>query len=221
MERKRMDNFRKECEEMIEAQLIRRGINNLIVIEAMRKVPRHLFVSSSLWSEAYEDHPLPIGEGQTISQPYIVALMTQLLDLKGKEKVLEIGTGSGYQTAILAELAKEVYSIERIEILAIRAERKLQELGYKNVFLFSRDGSLGLNEYAPYDCIIVTAATPGIPIPLFKQLNEGGKMVIPKGEVSFSQTLMLVEKKNEKMKQTPICGCVFVPLIGKYGWDSG
>ncbi|MCK4648844.1 protein-L-isoaspartate(D-aspartate) O-methyltransferase, partial [bacterium] len=168
---------------------------------------------------AYQDHPLPLGEGQTISQPYMVALMTESLGLKGDEKVLEVGTGSGYQAAILAELSKEVYTIERFKSLAENAKKALGDLGYENVKVIIGDGSQGLEEEAPFDRIMVTAGAPVLPKSLADQLAEGGKMVIPVGG-SFSQALLLVEKEKDKMKTTSVCGCVFVPLIGEYGWKK-
>ncbi len=204
---------------MLEEQLIARGIKNERLLAAFLKVERHKFVSSDLRPSAYSDFPLPIGEGQTISQPYIVALMTECLDLSGSEKILEIGTGSGYQTAILAELAKEVYTIERFKHLALQAEDLFKELGYNNIKLRVGDGTLGWAEGAPFERIIITAASPRVPLPLAEQLKDGGKMVLPLGE-SFSQVLTVVEKKNQKIEYKEICGCVFVPLVGKYGWNK-
>ncbi|TRZ48574.1 protein-L-isoaspartate(D-aspartate) O-methyltransferase [bacterium] len=204
---------------MVEEQLIRRGIKDERLLAAFYKVERHKFIPDDLGPGAYGDYPIPIGESQTISQPYIVALMTELLDLKGEERVLEIGTGSGYQAAILAELAKEVYSIERFKNLALSAEETLKRLGYTNVKIKIGDGTLGWPEEAPFDRIIITAASPRLPLPLTDQLKEGGKMVLPLGE-SFSQVLTLIEKKGAKLEQCDICGCVFVPLVGKYGWNK-
>ncbi len=202
---------------MIAEQLIPRGISDKRVLDAFRKVCRHEFVPEKLQDVAYADYPLPVGEGQTISQPYMVALMTELLALKGGEKVLEVGTGSGYQAAILAELTKDVYSVERIEVLADKAREKLQGLGYKNVTVKIGDGTLGLQERAPFDAIIVTAGAPQMPKSLVSQLNENGRMVIPIGS-GFSQVLTLAEKKGDKIIAREVCGCVFVPLIGKEGW---
>ncbi len=204
---------------MVEQQLIPRGISNERVLEAFRTVERHVFIPAELRDSAYEDHPLPIGEGQTISQPYMVALMTQCLDLKGDEKILEIGTGSGYQAAILATIVKEVYSVERVELLAKRAESALKKLGYNNVKIKVGDGTLGWKEYAPYDGIIVTAAAPKIPDTYMEQLSVGGKLVIPAGEM-YSQVLTVVEKKTDGIRAREICGCVFVPLLGKEGWKE-
>lgn len=210
-------NFVQKQKEMIENQLKSRGIKDEKVLNAMVCVPRHFFVEHALEERAYEDYPLPIGEGQTISQPYMVALMTESLQLDGSEKVLEIGTGSGYQTAVLAEIVEQVYTIERIERLAKRARKILEELGYKNIISKVGDGTLGWEEFAPYDSILITAGSPEVPEKLFIQLKEGGKMVIPLGD-SHSQVLTLVEKKKGKEITTPICGCTFVPLIGRYGW---
>jgi protein-L-isoaspartate(D-aspartate) O-methyltransferase len=204
---------------MVEEQLIPRGITNKKVLDAFYKVERHKFIPEDLRDNAYGDFPIPIGDGQTISQPYIVALMTECLDLKGDQKVLEIGTGSGYQAAILAELAKEVYSVERFEGLAKRAETVLCELGYTNIKIKRGDGTLGWPEFAPFERIIITAASPRVPLPLTEQLAEHGKLVLPLGE-SFSQVLTLVEKKQGKLYPTEICGCVFVPLVGKYGYPE-
>lgn len=209
-------DYNKLRKKMVEEQIIARGIKDKRVIKAFYKVERHLFVPPHIRESSYGDFPLPIGEGQTISQPYMVALMTECLRLKGDEKVLEIGTGSGYQTAILAELSKEVYSIERIESLANRAKQILEELGYKNINIYVGDGTLGLPEKAPYDRIIVTAAGSSVPPPLVEQLKEEGIMVIPLGG-SFSQVLTILEKKKEGIVSEEVCGCVFVPLIGKYG----
>jgi protein-L-isoaspartate(D-aspartate) O-methyltransferase len=202
---------------MVEDQLIPRGIKNQRVLDAFYKVQRHRFVPEEIRNSAYSDFPVPIGRGQTISQPYIVALMTEYLDLSGQEKVLEIGTGSGYQTAILAELTKEIYSIERFEELSKNAWAILNEFGYTNVSLKVDDGTLGWPESAPFDRIIITAASPRIPLPLTEQLKENGKFILPLGE-NTTQILTLVEKKNNKFEYTNLCGCVFVPLVGKYGW---
>lgn len=205
--------------EMVEGQLIPRGISDKRVLEAFLRVERHEFVPADLREDAYRDHPLPIGEGQTISQPYMVALMTQCLGLTGKEKVLEIGAGSGYQAAILANLAKEVYSVERIGSLAKRAGETLKRLGYNNVKVEISDGTLGWEEYAPYDGIVVTAAAPDIPPPYIEQLKEGGRLIIPAGSM-FTQVLTVIEKKKDALRTSEVCGCVFVPLVGKYGWKK-
>jgi len=204
---------------MVEEQIISRGIRDSEVIEAMKKVPRHLFVEEALQSQGYSDHPLPIGEKQTISQPYMVALMTEALQLTGKEKVLEIGAGSGYQTAILAELGEKVFSIERIRSLAIRARKLLYELGYFNVEIKIFDGTYGWVEEGPFDAIIVTAGAPDIPQPLIDQLTIGGRLVIPVGD-AFVQDLIRVTKTGEGIKREDLGGCRFVKLIGRYGWEG-
>lgn len=210
------DSMRKR---MVEEQLILRGISDKRVLETFRKVPRHKFVDDEYLESAYSDYPLPIGCNQTISQPYMVALMTELLKPGMGSRVLEIGTGSGYQLAILCELAKEVYSIERIEALAQRSKMMVEKLGYANFKIKTGDGTLGWQEYAPYDGIMVTAGAPGIPDSLVNQLNEGGRLVIPIGG-SFSQMLTLVEKSEGSVKMRQVSSCVFVPLIGKDGWSS-
>ena len=204
---------------MVEEQIISRGIRDSEVIEAMKKVPRHLFVEEALQSQGYSDHPLPIGEKQTISQPYMVALMTEALQLVGKEKVLEIGAGSGYQTAILAELGERVFSIERIRSLAIRARKLLYELGYFNFEIKIFDGTYGWVEEGPFDSIIVTAGAPDIPQPLIDQLTIGGRLVIPVGD-AFVQDLIRITKTGEGIKREDLGGCRFVKLIGRYGWED-
>ena len=204
---------------MVEEQIISRGIKDPKLIDAMEKVPRHLFVEEALQSQAYNDHPLPIGEKQTISQPYMVALMTEALQLTGKEKILEIGTGSGYQTAILAEIAGKVFSIERIRSLAIKARKLLYELGYFNVEIKIFDGTFGWAEEAPFDAIIVTAGSPDIPQPLVDQLAIGGRLVIPLGDPSI-QDLIRIIKTEEGTKREDLGGCRFVKLIGRYGWNE-
>jgi len=204
---------------MVEEQIIARGIKDKKVISAFLKVPREEFVPEDLKKYAYIDSPLSIGEGQTISQPYIVALMTEALKLKGYEKVLEIGTGSGYQAAILAEIGCEVYSVERIESLAKRAESLLKKLGY-NVKIKIGDGTLGWEEYSPYDRIIVTAAGPKIPETLLAQLSENeGRLIMPIGD-RFFQDLILVIKRGKEIEKINLGGCQFVPLIGKEGWEE-
>jgi protein-L-isoaspartate(D-aspartate) O-methyltransferase len=202
--------FSKLREKMVRAQIEARGIKDRAVLGAMRRVRRHQFVPWFYRSFAYEDRPLPIGEGQTISQPYIVALMTELLGLTGKERVLEIGTGSGYQAAILAELAAYVYTIEILSPLAERADELLKRLGYKNILVKCGDGYLGWEEYAPFDAIIVTCAPEEIPQTLVEQLAEGGRMVIPVGSVY--QELKLIEKKNGKVEVRSIIPVRFVPM---------
>ncbi|MBI4846127.1 MAG: protein-L-isoaspartate(D-aspartate) O-methyltransferase [Candidatus Omnitrophica bacterium] len=210
-------NIDESKKAMIECQLVSRGIKSQRVLDAFLEIPRHEFIPPELMSQAYADCPLPIGKGQTISQPYMVALMTELLDLKGDERVLEIGTGSGYQAAILSRLAKDVYSVERIEVLAQSAQTRLRKFGYNNVHIYTDDGTVGLEEFAPYGRIIVTAGAPEIPPLLVEQLNDGGKLVIPVGG-RLTQSLMLIEKNGQEVSSKDVCGCVFVPLIGEKGW---
>jgi len=204
-------------ERMVREQLIGRGISDEKVLDAFKKIPRHKFVQEELRGSAYNDYPLPIGDGQTISQPYMMALMTECLGLKGGERVLEIGTGSGYQLAILAEIAKEVYSVERLEDLANTASGALTDLGYTNFEIKVGDGTLGWEEHRPYDGIIVTAGAPKIPNSLIRQLKDGGRLVIPVGG-EFGQVLTITQKSGDTVKIRQVCGCVFVPLIGKEGW---
>ena len=214
-----MKDYTDERLNMVDVQLAHRGIKDKRVLDTIRKVTRHLFVPSDLASVAYADQPLSIGESQTISQPYMVALMSECLRLSGGEKILELGTGSGYQTAILAELGSFVYTIEKINTLSIGAQRTLKHLGYENIKFKVGDGTVGWAKNAPYDRIIVTAGAPRISKVLIGQLSEGGRMVIPVGN-SFSQELVVVSKINRKIKTENICGCMFVPLIGKYGWNN-
>jgi|UniRef100_A0A7C5EWT3 protein-L-isoaspartate(D-aspartate) O-methyltransferase len=204
---------------MVESQIRQRGVTSSRVLAAMTKVPRHRFVPPHLWDQAYNDYPLPIGENQTISQPYIVALMTEALDLRSTDKVLELGTGSGYQAAILAELAAQVFSIDRVPSLARKAEETLKALGYSNVRIRVGDGTLGWPEEAPFDAIMVTAGSPQIPPPLLEQLAPGGRLVIPVGD-QFSQTLTRVRRTAEGLKYEYLGGCRFVKLIGRYGWQE-
>lgn len=196
---------------MVAEQIEARGIKDNSVLEALRKVPRHMFVPQDMQSYAYQDEPLPIGEGQTISQPYIVAYMTEVLQLEGKDKVLEVGTGSGYQAAILAEIAREVYTVEIIEFLSHKAKTVLEKLGYKNVYFEIGDGTLGWKEHEPYDAIIVTAAPARVPKALQEQLRTSGKMIIPVG--SMFQELVLVTKGARKLKKKKLLPVRFVPLI--------
>jgi protein-L-isoaspartate(D-aspartate) O-methyltransferase len=204
---------------MVETQLVARDISDQKVINAFYKVPRHEFVPREFVSRSYGDFPIAIGCNQTISQPYIVALMTQALELKGDEKILEVGAGSGYQTAILAEICKEVYSVERIPTLANRATGLLDKLGYTNIKIKVGDGTEGWREFSPFDGITVTAASPEIPACLIEQLSIGGRMIIPIGG-HFSQMLTLVQRKEDGFVTRDICGCTFVPLVGKYGWHG-
>lgn len=204
---------------MVSNQLIPRGIKDERVLDAMRTVPRHLFIPADLRYMAYADAPLPIGNRQTISQPYIVALMTELLELEGKERVLEIGTGSGYQAAILAAVAETVYTVERISELAQNSQKVFQELGIRNIQIFQRDGSSGLPEFAPFDAIIVTAAAPRVPSPLQEQLAENGRLVLPVGSRD-GQVLERWRKIGDTLQSEHIAPVAFVPLVGDFGWDS-
>jgi protein-L-isoaspartate(D-aspartate) O-methyltransferase len=199
-------------EKMVETQIKARGVKDPRVLSALLKVERHRFVPEEYLSSAYSDQPLPIGEGQTISQPYIVALMTELLELKGTEKVLEIGTGSGYQAAVLAELAKEVYTIEIIEALASTAKKRLWEMGYQNINVKAGDGYLGWPEAAPFDAIIITCAPDHVPEPLVEQLREGGRLVLPVG--AFAQELKKIVKRSGKIEASDILPVLFVPMTG-------
>jgi protein-L-isoaspartate(D-aspartate) O-methyltransferase len=214
-----MMDLKKARERMVRDQLVPRGINDPRVLAAMSTVPRHFFVEEPLWGEAYNDYPVPIGERQTISQPYIVALMTQALELKGQEKVLEIGTGSGYQTAILAELSKKVFSIERIRPLFQKARRIIDQLKYFNVRLKVNDGTQGWQEESPFDAIMVTAAAPDIPAPLLEQLALNGRMVIPVGD-RYAQALKKIIKTEEGFQEEDLGGVRFVSLIGEHGWQE-
>jgi protein-L-isoaspartate(D-aspartate) O-methyltransferase len=204
---------------MVEEQVVARGIKDARVIAAMRKIPRHLFVEEALQNQAYSDRPLPIGEKQTISQPYMVALMSEALQLTGKEKVLEIGSGSGYQTAILAEMARQVFSVERILSLTMKARMLLINLGYTNVEVKFSDGTEGWIGESPFDAIIVTAGSPDIPQPLVHQLAAGGRLVIPVGDES-AQDLIRLTKTEEGIKREDLGGCRFVKLIGRHGWSE-
>lgn len=212
-------NFSALRKKMVEEQLIPRGIKDKKVLEAFQKVPRHNFVPKRYLDSAYGDFPLSIGEGQTISQPYMVALMTECLGLSGEETILEIGAGSGYQAAILAELASRVYTVERVVSLAEKARACLKNLDYKNIQIEIGDGTRGWPEFAPYEGIVVTAAAPDIPKPLIEQLRIKGKLVIPIGG-SFNQMLTVITKHKDRIETKQICGCVFVPLLGKYGWKE-
>lgn len=205
---------------MVAEQLLSRGIRDKNVLGVFRKVPRHIFLDPESQKDAYADSPVSIGNGQTISQPYIVALMVQLADIVKSDKILEIGTGSGYETAIVAELGGSVFSVERVPLLAAKARRVLEKEGYENIKIKVGDGTLGWQEFAPFDKIVVTASSSDIPQPFLDQLCVGGRLVIPVGS-RFSQTLTVVERqKKDKFLKKEICGCVFVPLIGKYGWED-
>jgi len=212
-------DYRLARENMVKNQIISRGVADPGVLEAMGKIQRHLFVEEALVGEAYNDHPLPVGYKQTISQPYIVALMTEALELTGKEKTLEIGTGSGYQTAILAELSKTVYTIERIEPLLEKSKMLLESLGYTNIFFRAFDGTLGWHEFAPYDAIIVTAGAPKIPHPLKDQMAEGGRLILPIVN-RHGQDLIKVKRIKNGIKEENLGGCRFVDLIGTHGWKE-
>ena len=211
--------FEGARERMVQTQLLDRGVHDPRVIHAMRKVPRHLFVEPALVNRAYDDDPLPIGAKQTISQPYIVGYMLQALKLKGTERVLEIGTGSAYQTALLAELCANVFSVEKLRSLAVQARTLLDELCYYNVAIHLGDGTLGWSEHAPYDAIIVAAGAPKVPAPLAQQLAAGGRFIIPIGDEQ-SQTLKLTSRTPTGLEETDLGGCRFVKLLGRYGWPG-
>jgi len=212
-------SFDLERKLMVEEQLKQRGIDDQKVLDAMEKIPRHLFVPQELRSSSYYDGPLAIGEGQTISQPYMVAIMTQCLKVNRGDKILEIGTGSGYQTAVLLEIGAEVYTIERYKSLADEAERRLKDLGYETFQVQVGDGTVGWPEQAPFHGIIVTAAAPE-PLKIYKeQLAEGGRLVIPVGS-RYSQTLTQITRLKDRFNMEEFTPCVFVPLVGKYGWKE-
>jgi len=202
---------------MVQRQLVGRGVRDPHVLTAMEEVPRHFFVDEALRNEAYDDSPLPIGEGQTISQPYMVAVMTELLHLNGEERVLEIGTGSGYQAAVLTRLCRWVYTMERLEGLSQRARKAVAGCGYANISFVVGDGTQGWPDHAPYDGIIVTAGAPNIPHTLIDQLVDGGRLVIPVGD-RFSQVLKLVIRTKDGTIVESHTGCRFVDLVGKFGW---
>ncbi len=214
------DQFAAVRDRMVAEQIRARGVADPRVLAALRQVPRHRFIPEPLWSQAYGDYPLPIGEDQTISQPYIVGLMTEILGLQETDRVLEVGTGSGYQAAVLAELAAAVFSIDRRGGLADQAQSILDSLGYRNIRIRVGDGTLGWPEEAPFDGIIVTAGAPQVPRPLVEQLAVGGRLVIPVGD-RFTQTLTCVRQTGEGLQYEYHGGCRFVRLIGKYGWDGG
>jgi protein-L-isoaspartate(D-aspartate) O-methyltransferase len=216
----RASDFAKARARMVDEQLIPRGIHDLQTLEAMRTVPRHLFVEDAMKDQAYGDFPLPIGRGQTISQPYIVALMTQTLGLKGHESVLEIGTGSGYQAAILSQICAKVYTVERVDSLLVEARKIFDSLHYLNILTKLDDGTNGWPEFAPYDAIIVTAGGPRVPEPLLEQLADPGVLVIPVGDRGV-QDLRRVSKKDGQITEKTIEFVRFVSLIGDHGWESG
>ncbi|MBI4807093.1 MAG: protein-L-isoaspartate(D-aspartate) O-methyltransferase [Desulfovibrio sp.] len=203
---------------MVRDQIIARGVSSSAVLAAMRKVPRHLFVEEALKPQAYEDHPLPIGQGQTISQPYVVAWMTELLDIRPGMKVLEIGTGSGYQTAILAEMNAVIYSVERVAELYELTRNRLASMGYGNVHLKLDDGTMGWPEYAPYDRILVTAGGPRVPEPYVEQLADPGLLIMPVGPERRSQNLLLLRKQDGKIGRKSVGQVMFVDLVGRHGW---
>jgi protein-L-isoaspartate(D-aspartate) O-methyltransferase len=204
---------------MVRDDLIGRGIKDAAVLQAMREVPREAFVAPELAVHAYEDHPLAIDAGQTISQPYIVAYMTEALELTATDRVLEIGTGSGYAAAVLSRIVTTVYSVERLAILVNNARQRLAELGYDNIVVHEGDGTCGWPEHAPYDAIVVTAGAPKLPEPLLEQLAIGGRLVIPVGPTSFLQMLVRVRRLGENdYRSEELCGVRFVPLIGAAGW---
>jgi protein-L-isoaspartate(D-aspartate) O-methyltransferase len=213
------NGFAQARQEMVETQIRRRHITDSRVLECLERVPRHEFVPAEFRARAYEDAPLPIGEGQTISQPYIVAAMSAALHLQGDERVLEIGTGFGYQAAVLACLAREVFTVEFRAGLATEAAERLARLGYKNAHVHCGDGTLGLPEFAPYDAILVAAAAPSVPAPLLAQLAQGGRVVVPVGDVE-NQDLQLVERSHDTFRTTMLEPCRFVPLLGAHGWKG-
>ncbi len=214
-----MMNFQLAREEMVD-QIEEKGVSDPLVLAAMRETRRHEFVPRELQHRAYEDGPLAIGEGQTISQPYIVARMTELLEITGRDRVLEIGTGSGYQTAVLSKLAQKVFTIERITSLANRAKTIFEELELNNIVQKVGDGSMGWSEFAPYDAILVTAGAPAIPDRLVAQLADGGRLVIPTGPRRVQDLKKIVKREGEPLTTVSMGGCVFVPLIGSDGWSS-
>lgn len=213
------NGFAQARQEMVEMQIRRRHVTDSRVLECLGRVPRHEFVPEEVRSRAYEDAPLPIGEGQTISQPYIVAAMTAALRLQGNERVLEIGTGFGYQAAVLACLAREVFTVEFRAALATEAAERLALLGYANAHVHCGDGTLGLPEFAPYDAILVAAAAPTVPAPLLAQLADEGRMVVPVGDVE-NQDLQLIERSHDAFRTTMLEPCRFVPLLGAHGWKG-
>ena len=214
-----IQSYAGQRRKMVEEQLVERGIKDLRVLETMSRVPRHLFAQESLQHRAYGDTPLPIGENQTISQPYIVGAMTAALGLKGEERVLEIGTGSGYQTAVIAELARQVFTIERLNNLSRKAQEILEGLNYMSIVFKMFAGTYGWPDQAPFDAILVTASAKEIPESLVKQLGEGGRLVAPTGD-AHEQKLVVLTKNGSRVSRRELGACKFVPLIGKYGWPT-
>ena len=214
-----MIDYAQARERMVQEQLVSRAINDTRVLGVMARVPRHLFVESELRDQAYEDHPLPIGANQTISQPYMVALMAEALELKGTERVFEVGTGSGYLAAVLSELCAEVFSVENVEKLASKARNLLTSLGYRNVSVLMGDGTLGWEEHSPYDAVVISAAAPCIPRPLLEQLKTPGYLVFPMGEKEL-QTLVRIRKDKAGIREEYLGECQFVKLKGQYGWED-
>jgi len=214
-----MIDYAQTRERMVQEQLVSRGIKDTRVLGVMARVPRHLFLESELRDQAYEDHPLPIGANQTISQPYMVALMAEALELKGTERVFEVGTGSGYLAAVLSELCAEVFSVETVEKLASKARNLLTSLGYRNVSVLMGDGTLGWEEHSPYDAVVISAAAPCIPRPLLEQLKTPGFLVFPMGEKEL-QTLVRIRKDKAGIREEYLGECQFVKLKGQYGWED-
>jgi protein-L-isoaspartate(D-aspartate) O-methyltransferase len=214
-----MIDYAQTRERMVQEQLVSRGIKDTRVLGVMARVPRHLFLESELRDQAYEDHPLPIGANQTISQPYMVALMAEALELKGTERVFEVGTGSGYLAAVLSELCAEVFSVETVEKLASKARNLLTSLGYRNVSVLMGDGTLGWEEHSPYDAVVISAAAPCIPRPLLEQLKTPGYLVFPMGEKEL-QTLVRIRKDKAGIREEYLGECQFVKLKGQYGWED-
>jgi protein-L-isoaspartate(D-aspartate) O-methyltransferase len=212
-------DYLRAREKMVEEQIVARGIKNPRLLAAMRKIPRHLFVDPGLLQRAYNDSSLPIGERQTVSQPYMAALMTEALELAGEEKVLEIGTGSGYQTALLADLSFNVFSVEKIRSLATRARERLDRLQYHNIAIQVGDGTIGWPEHAPFEAIIVTAGAPDFPRPLVEQLAPGGRLVIPIGDEK-AQALIRITRHESGLEKEQLGDCRFVRLWGKFGWQE-
>ncbi|MGM0441536.1 MAG: protein-L-isoaspartate(D-aspartate) O-methyltransferase [Elusimicrobiota bacterium] len=217
---KSLNNYKKKREQMVEGQLKRRGLKGEKLLEAFREVPRHKFVPDRYKSDAYKDHPLPIGKNQTISQPFIVAQMSKLLDISPGDKVLEIGTGSGYQAAILDYMGAEVYGVERIGKLKDSAEKNLRKAGCEGVKIKEGDGTKGWPEFSPYRGILVTAAAPEVPEPLVKQLEVTGKLVIPEGGKFLQDLKVYTKVEEDKLETANYGGCRFVPLIGEFGWNE-